>query len=232
MNQTDFQTHALKQNEKKFGACWLVFQTFFFPALLQAMNALLPTPLPQTEVNLVFFAVNFTAVAVIFRRYLGAQIRLVSEVTDKVLGFTVTGFAAYMVLNFLLMQILLAVNPEFTSINDVAVQDLVAENYTMMFFGSVILVPIAEETLFRGLVFRGLYDRNPVLAWTVSVLLFSGIHVMGYIGAYPLQTILLCLVQYIPAGTCLAAAYRLSGSLLSPILIHALVNLVAMLSLR
>ena len=68
--------------------------------------------------------------------------------------------------------------------------------------------------------------------WVLSVALFSSVHIINYIGAYPFDTILLCFVQYIPAGLCLAGAYRLSGSLLSPILIHALVNLVGMLALR
>jgi membrane protease YdiL (CAAX protease family) len=62
--------------------------------------------------------------------------------------------------------------------------------------------------------------------------LFALVHILGYIGFYPFEMLLLCFVQYLPAGICLAAAYRLSGSLLSPILIHALVNLLAMLSLR
>ena len=101
-----------------------------------------------------------------------------------------------------------------------------------MFLGSVILVPITEECLFRGLVFRGVYDRSPILAWVLSIVLFSSVHIISYLGTYPAETILLCFVQYIPAGVCLAGAYRLSGSLLSPILIHALVNLLGMMALR
>jgi membrane protease YdiL (CAAX protease family) len=232
MNHTDFQTHFLNRKEKIFGTCWLIFQTLFFATFLQVLNLLLPTPLPQTEVNLVFFVVNFTAVALIFRRYLWAQIRLVPEVFDKVLCFAITGFAAYMVMNFLLMQVLFALNPDFTSVNDVTIQKLAAEDYAIMFFGTVLLAPITEETLFRGLAFRGVYDHSPVLAWILSVTLFALVHILGYIGFYPFEMLLLCFVQYLPAGICLAAAYRLSGSLLSPILIHALVNLLAMLSLR
>lgn len=232
MKHTDFKTHALNREEKVFGICWMIFQILLFPTLLQALNTLLPTPLPQTEVNLVFFCVNFVAVAILFRHYLWAQIRLVPEVIERIVFVAVAGLMAYWALNFLLMQILFALHPDFTSVNDVSIQELVAEDYTIMFFGSVILVPVTEETLFRGLVFRGLYDRSPLLARILSVTLFSLIHILGYIGAYPFETLLLCFVLYIPAGICLAEAYRLSGSLLSPILIHALVNLVSMLSLR
>lgn len=232
MNSSDFNSHPLTRKEKILGALWLLFETIFFAALLQGLNSLLKTPLPQTEINFIFFAVNFTAVAIIFRRYLLGQLRLLPNVAGKVLFVALPGFVAYWLLNFLLAQALFALDPGFTSVNDVTIQTLVAEDYALMFLGTVILVPIAEECLFRGLVFRGVYDCSPVLAWVLSVVLFSAVHITGYIGAYPFKTILLCFVQYIPAGICLAGAYRISGSILSPILIHAMVNLVGMISLR
>ncbi len=232
MNNSDFISHSLTRQEKAFGGLWMAFETLFFATLLQSLNLLLPAPLPQAEINFIFFTVNFIAVALIFRQYLAGQLRLVPDALEKVFLTAIPGFAAYWGLNFLLGQVLFAIDPDFTSINDVTVQSLVQEDYFLMFLGSVILVPIAEECLFRALVFRGMYDRSPILAWVLSVALFSAVHIIGYIGAYPLKTILLCFVQYIPAGVCLAGAYRLSGSLLSPILIHALVNFVGMMSLR
>lgn len=232
MNHTDFKTHCLNPKEKIIGTVWLVFQTSFFAMLLQWLNTLLPAPLPQTEINLIFFSVNFTAIAIIFRQYLWAQIKLIPEIFEKIFSIAILGFAVYWALKTLLTQVLFALEPDFTNVNDVAIQNLVAENYAIMFVGTVILAPITEEMLFRGLVFRGLYDHTPGLAWVFSVALFALIHILGYIGAYSFKTLLLCFLQYLPAGICLAAAYRLSGSLLCPILIHALVNLAAMLSSR
>ena len=232
MKSSDFLSSSLTRQEKLYGAGWLAFETLLFSMLLQALNNLLPTPLPQAEVNFVFFCVNFTVVAIIFRRYLWSQVKLIPDLMGKIFFTVITGFMAYWIANFLLMQVLLVLNPEHFSINDVTIQSLVSEDYFLMFLGSVILVPITEECLFRGLVFRTLHDRNSIIAWVVSTALFSAVHIINYIGAYPFDTILLCFVQYIPAGVCLAGAYRLSGSLLSPILIHALVNLVGMLALR
>ena len=54
---------------------------------------------------------------------------------------------------------------------------------------------------------------------------------MNYAGADTL-TLALCFVQYLPAGICLAASYRLSGSILTPILIHAGINTLGILALR
>lgn len=232
MSNSDFRSHCPTRREKILGAGYLLFEVVFLSLILQSLNPLLPIPLSQAEINFVFFTVNFAAVAVIFRQYLVGQLRLVTESIWKVTCTAIPGFVIYCLLNFLLQQVLFALDPQFTSVNDVTVQKLVAEDFNLMLLGTVILVPITEECLFRGLVFRGMYDRSPVLAWLLSIGIFSAVHITGYIGAYPVQTLLLCFVQYIPAGICLAGAYRLSGSLLSPILIHATVNLVGMLSLR
>ena len=232
MKNEEFRSHPLNQKEKAYGSVWLLFEALFFSAFLHLLNSLLPTPLPQTALNFVFFAVNFTVVAFLFREYLWKQIRLVPEVIGKVLMIAVIGFVAYWVVNFLLAQILLSLDPDFTSINDANIQQLAAEDYTLMFVGAVLLAPVAEECLFRGLVFRGMYERKPWLAWVLSITLFALVHILSYIGAYPIQTLLLCFVQYIPAGIVLAASYHLSGSLLAPILIHAVVNYIGMLSLR
>ena len=232
MNSTDFKAHSLTHNEKLYGTVWLIFQTLLFATLLQTVNLLLSSPLSQPVVNFLYFAVNFSVVTVVFRNYLHQQGQIVREAMGRILFITVTGFAAYWVLNVLLTLILFAIDPSFTSINDVTIGQLVQQDFLLMFLGTVILVPITEETLFRGLVFRGLYDKSPVLAWILSVVLFSLVHILGYISAYPFHTLLLCFVQYLPAGILLAAAYRLSGSLLTPILIHALVNFFGMMALR
>ena len=229
---TDFISCSLTAKEKTYGMVWLMFEILFFPWLLELFNCILPAPLPQVEVNFIFFAVNFIAVVWIFHRYLKAQLGLVPDLIEKILLVALPGFLIYRLVNLLLTMALFAADPDFVSINDLTIQSLAQENYFLMLVGSVFLVPIAEECLFRGLLFRGMYDHSPVLAWIVSILLFSAIHVTGYIGQYSLPTILLCFAQYIPAGVCLAGAYRFSGSLLSPILIHALVNLMGMLALR
>ena len=232
MKHSDFFSHPLTRREKQFGAVWMAFEILLFARILQVLNALLPIPMPQVYVNFLFFSANFAVVTAIFRRYLIGQLKLMSDTFGRSVGIALAGFAAYCLVSFFVQQFILAIDPDFTSINDLTIRHLVQEDFFLMLVGTVILVPITEECLLRGLVFRGLYDHSPVLAWVVSIVIFSGAHLVSYIGMYPLPTMLLCFVQYIPAGLCLACAYRLSGSLLSPILIHALVNLMGMLVLR
>ena len=232
MNTSDFRSHSLTPKELYIGGAYLLFDSLFLATIVQALNLLLPMPLPQSMVNFIFFFINFGAVVWIFRNYLKKQLKLLPDVIGKVFGVAAVGLFAYWAMNFLLVQMLLAIDPGFFSINDVNIQSLVAENYGLMLIGTVFLVPFGEEFLFRGLLFRGLYDRSPILAWLLSVLLFAGVHVMSYIGTYPIDTIFLCFLQYLPAGICLAGAYRISGSIFCPILIHAAVNLLGVMALR
>ena len=52
----------------------------------------------------------------------------------------------------------------------------------------------------------------------------SNRHVVGYIGTLDWGLLGLSLVQYLPAGFCLCWCYKRSGNILSPILMHMLVN--------
>ena len=103
---------------------------------------------------------------------------------------------------------------------------------TLMFLGAVVLAPVTEELLFRGLIFRGLYDRSPLAAHLVSMGLFSLIHVSGYVGMYDAKLLFFCFLQYLAPAYCLNFAYRQSGSIISPILMHMATNLVAFLAMR
>ena len=95
-----------------------------------------------------------------------------------------------------------------------------------------IMVPLAEECLFRGLIFTGLLGKNRNGAYLLSVLGFCAIHISGHLGSADVLTLAVCFLQYIPAGLVLAWSCERSGSLFAPILIHAAVNVGSLLALR
>ena len=232
MTNHDFLNNPLSRKEKLYGTAWLLFELLLFPTVLQQLNRLLPTPVPPAGVNFLFFCVNFAVTLFLLRKYLLNQLKLAKDNLETVLQTVMVGFVAYWMLNFLVCCLIFAVDPEFSNINDNAIAKLAAENFPIMLFGIVILVPVAEESLYRGVIFRGIYDYSPALAWILSAGLFALLHIFRYTGSVSPSRLLLCFIQYLPAGLCLGAAYRLSGSILSPILIHAAVNLVGMMSMR
>ena len=81
-----------------------------------------------------------------------------------------------------------------------------------------------EECFYRGLIFRPLYGRSPWAAYLLSMAAFSLAHIVGYWGSYSLWEMVVCFLQYLPAGLCLAWSYTKSDTIFAPIVIHALVN--------
>jgi membrane protease YdiL (CAAX protease family) len=90
---------------------------------------------------------------------------------------------------------------------------------------AVVLAPVAEEFLFRGLLHRGLRRRLPLLpATAISSLVFAVVHV-DVLFSQPLAMVGLVLV-----GVILALAYERTGSLIVPVVIHAVHNAVTIVA--
>ena len=75
-------------------------------------------------------------------------------------------------------------------------------------------------------------EKNKAAAYLVSMAAFAAIHVLGYIGSEDLGRLVLCFIQYLPAGLCLAWTYTKADNILAPTLVHAIVNAVAIGALR
>ena len=112
---------------------------------------------------------------------------------------------------------------------DSNIEQIAGHGFALMCLFTVLFAPLAEELMFRGLIFGSLRPRSRFLAYAVSMLAFALLHVLGYIGSYPVSTLALCLVQYLPAGFALAWALEFSGSIWASIGVHMLANAFAML---
>jgi uncharacterized protein len=90
---------------------------------------------------------------------------------------------------------------------------------------AVVLAPLAEEMLFRGLLHRGLRRRLALApATAVSSVLFAVVHI-DVVLSQPLALVGLVLV-----GVILAVAYERTGSLVVPVVIHAVHNAVTIVA--
>lgn len=220
------------QKELCGGLAYLAFELCFLSQILFQLNQLLPVPFSGAIVNFLYFLINFCAVLLIFIHSLPALWRGFRSHIRSIAGCSLLFFFAYECAAFLMSRLITALDPQFISLNDRHIQTLLSENFPLMFLGTVLFAPVTEEFLYRGVLFRGLYDRSPAAAWILSSVLFAAVHLSGVVGNAPLVTVALCFIQYLPAGLLLAASHRLSGSLLSPILIHIAVNFAAIMALR
>jgi uncharacterized protein len=94
----------------------------------------------------------------------------------------------------------------------------------LAFVAAVVLAPLAEELLFRGLLFNALRRRRSLhVAVAISSIVFALVHV-DVAFSQPLALVGLTLVGFV-----LAYAYQRTGSLLVPIAGHAAFNAITLL---
>lgn len=226
--------YATKPNRREIilGGIYLIINIFALPVLIPAIHTLLGAPLRAGQLNFIFFCINFAAVALIFRKFLAASVRDAMEVPFSTIWYGILGYLGSLTLGEIVAMICMALYPGFTNVNDGSIAVMLRQDFILMALGTVLLVPAAEEVLYRGLIFRSLYDRSPLAAYLVSMTIFAAIHVTGYVGQYDPALLLLCFLQYLPAGYCLAFVYRRSGTIAAPIFMHILTNIAAVSALR
>ena len=231
MAKNNRTSHTLTKSEFWLGWIWLLFELFFLPTLLSMINAWANSPLGSAWLNFIYFCVNFVAVLVIFRKLLGHSVIHLGNNFLRCVKAAFLGFCVYYVTTLAVNNLIGFLYPGFTNINDSNVASMTRLDYVPMVIGTVILVPVTEEVLFRGLVFRSLYNQNRVLGYALSTAIFCGVHILSYTGSADTLTLALCFIQYIPASVCLAWAYTEADNIFAPILIHTAVNLMGILAL-
>lgn len=212
--------------EKWLGFGYLIISLFFLPPLLHHANSLLAEPMGEDWLNIVFFCTNFFFVCYIFRRFLKKSLMAAGENFGNILLTALIGFVIYWICSFAYSYIVLMLFPDYVNLNDQSIADLASGNFAVMAICAIVLVPVAEEVLYRGVLFGTIQAKNYVAAYIISTIVFAAIHVTGYIGHYSWLHLALAFVQYLPAGIVLSWAYRKSGCIYVPILIHAVVNTI------
>lgn len=223
---------TLTTREKNWGLRYLLFQICFLASLLQLVNGVLSQPLSTALLNFLYFSINCIACFIIFSRYLRKNLLRTFRFPKEFLLYTAVGFAAYWLCSSLLTLIIQALFPNYINLNDSQIWVLTGSDPVFMILGTVLLAPFAEEILHRGLIFGTMYDCRPKWAYFFSALLFAAIHVLSYLGAYPIGYLLLALVQYLPAGLIFAWSYQRSGSIFTPMLIHMINNALVLITTR
>lgn len=95
----------------------------------------------------------------------------------------------------------------------------------------VILMPIAEEILFRGLLFETMRRYGKALAWWAGTLCYALYCVWTYVFSSGELDYLILGVRYLPVGIGMTWAYVRGGSIWSPIALHAALNGLILLTL-
>lgn len=171
------------------------------------------------QIGLLFFIVLYLGV---FRRIDLTELFGLRQLRPlKLIGVSVAAIVATTILvlfaNYLYVEHLLAGRWEAMGKQQVVEIFLESDSIALrvaVAFAAVVVAPVVEEGIFRGFLYGVLKKYSErIFAAVVTSLVFASIH-MNIPALLPLGILALCL--------CLA--YELSGSLLVPILMHAMFN--------
>ena len=232
MKHTPKPAVTISREEALWGFVYLLVELLALPAALRNLNGLLPTPLSESWLNFLYFVTNAFFVICIFHKTIQSSLAQAGKHMGLFLKTALGGFGLYLLCTLAVGALLRTLAPDYANLNDGQVLLQLGSDFTIMAISAILLAPLAEELLHRGLVFGALYSVHPIAAYSISAAFFSLIHILGYIGQYTPLHLLLAFLQYLPAGLILARAYKKSGSIFCPIVIHTAINTLALLSLR
>lgn len=165
-----------------------------------------------------YYYVAAAAVVLLFWHYLrGAFDTLLEWMPENLFGF-LTGLGGFFLLRLVTERIpLLVDNPVW---QDDAAEYQIAPGVTVVIV--VILMPLVEEVLFRGVMFGSLRKINPVLAWGITILASMLYPVWQYaVTAGDWRYLLLC-VRFLPQAAAYTWCFSRGGSVWSSVFLHML----------
>lgn len=217
----------LKKTEFWSAMILLLLHVVLFPIALSVLLSMYPQLLTEPQANLAYYVVTTTLVFLLMGRYLRRSFDVLIDNIFGCLRSFGLGIIMFFVLNTVAGLVMGALGlADGDNLNQEAINGMLAENRGMIVAMTVFLAPVAEETLFRGGLFCGLYRRGRWLAYGVCVLAFSVYHVWQYALAMWDISYLLMAIQYIPAAVTLCWVYEQSGSVWTSIFFHMGVNLL------
>ena len=215
------------KGESIFGLIWLAVHMFVLPLLLGVLMPMFPE-VSELTMNAGYYALSLVVVMCAFLKLLRREFDHLLDRFPHCVLTVFSGFFLWYALGMVMTGIMTALNIEGTPPNDEYIDTLAGEGYNLMLMLSVIVAPIVEEVLFRGVLFQTIRKRSRIGAYAASLLLFGLYHTWQYALVYQDPVYLLYTLQYIPITFALTWSYERSGSLWVPMAIHAGNNYLAM----
>lgn len=206
---------------------FFVYQ-FLMGYILSFVFGLLGIPEDEVSINAAYYVVNFLITVLLFRRFLAYSLPVAADNFLRFLKAVLLGYVLYEGVQVLVFVLATFISPAFVTPNDDTVRAIAGLNYNVMWVGAVLLAPLVEETLIRGLIFGNIRRKNRLLAYILTALVFAGMHILPYVMTMDVLSILLNFLIYGLPSLSLCVAYEMSGTIWAPIALHMIINAIAM----
>ena len=223
---------SMNHTERLAGTIFFVVYLLVMPLLAQRLFSLfallLDTQIGAELQNALYYYLLFAVTLIIFHRYIGHTTSRLLDNLDRAAVTLFLGLLIFYGANELLYRVFHVFFHSRANLNDVtiAAQVNAAPRTTALIV--IFLAPFVEETLFRGLVFGCLREKSAVVGYAVSALLFAFLHVWTFALSSWDASYFALMLQYLAPGLVFAWAYDRSGTLWTSILLHAVVNALAL----
>lgn len=219
--------YLISMNKKELylgGVCWALY------LLPQILLPLLPIALTTMRevflVNLTLFVFNFAVAVLLLRGFLFRSAAPLCRNGKQVCRSVLSGYLRYYGMFYVVTLLLMLIPMQPQNINQAGVDSFLQAYPAAMAICTVILAPVTEELLVRGVIFGPLCRKSPFLAYFVTTVLFAGMHVLDAIGQQSALETLLIFLRYVPGGLALGWVYQRTSNIFGPILLHMLINLI------
>ena len=221
----------MRRNQWKIGLTgseclrgWIFFAlyVFVFPFLMAWVQRAFTTEWPVAEANVVYYLLVAVLLFLLLWNFLRDNFSLLLDWLPENLFAFVTGLVGALALYLLVMLVPYPVaNPNTVSY---VAEFFFAPEATIVIL--IVLMPVVEEVLFRGLLFGCVRSYSRPLAWVLSIVVYCVYCVWQFVfsyGSFDLRYLALIL-QYLPMSIALTWAYDMGGSIWTPVLLHAAIN--------
>lgn len=228
MNNRQRRPWRPQLTQAEMGRGWVFFALYvlLFPWVMGWVQRSFHGELPVAEANVVYYLLSATLVFLVFWTFLKHGFHLLLDWLPENLFAFGTGLAGWAVLSFLVGLIPLPVkNPNLLSYPE---QYALAPLATVVIL--VVLMPVVEEPLFRGLLFGTSRRYSRILGYVLSTLVYALYCVWQFVYTYGTIDFryLLLIVEYLPMSLALTWCYNNGGSIWSPIALHVVINAVTL----
>ena len=216
----------LTRAERYRGWVFFALYLFLFPWLMGWVQRSYPGEFPVAEANAAYYLIIAALTFLVLWSFLRQGFHLLLDWLPENLFAFITGLAGGWAATRLVLLIPLPVeNPNLMSY---------PEQYALAPFATVIilvvLMPVVEEPLFRGLLFGTTRKYSRVLGYVLSTFVYAFYCVWQFVYAYGEVDFryLLLFVEYLPMSLALTWCYDNGGSIWSPIALHMVINTVTL----
>lgn len=212
----------MTDTESRRGLVFFLLYLFVFPYLNALVQRLVlgDGEVPVAEANIIYYAVIFALCLALFWSFLKSDFMALMDWVPENTASILLGLAGAGALRLL------------AGIIPFPVQDPISQQYAAEFGAApiptlallLVLMPLVEETLYRGLLFGQLRGYDRTLAYVVSAVFYS----LAVVWRYALERgdpryLLLC-VLYLPLSLACTWCYDNGGSVWAAAFLHGGIN--------